>query len=161
MGLLQPDAGHRDRPGKALRRTGEAIRGPVVTVHDLSHARAALAAAEAAGAPVTLLSPAGAAAYWGPLYFQAMIRLAAEAHPAAVFDAILDCGDRPGDVLAALRQGLDDLVFHGEGPVRDRLAAIAGAAQARLSDRPSENLDCARAADPVLACRGLFSRRPC
>jgi len=165
MGLLQPHARHSDGAGKALRRhppiDAERSRAPVVIVHDLRHAQAALAASEAASAAVTLLSPAGASAYWGPLFFQAMIRLAAEAHPGAVFEAILDCGDRPGDVLAALRQGVKTLAFHGEGPVRDRLAAIAAATQGRVSDRPSADLDCAQAADPVQACGALLSLRPC
>jgi hypothetical protein len=120
-----------------------------------------LAAAEAAGAAVTLLSPPGAAAYLGPLYFQAMIRLAAESHPRTRFRAILDCGDRPGDVLAALRQDLSDLAFHGEGPVRDRLGAIAEAKGARLVRRPQADFDCAETPEPAAACAGLFSPRPC
>jgi len=78
-----------------------------------------------------------------------------------MFRAILDCGDRPGDVLAALRQGLSDLAFHGDGPVRDRLAAIAGAKGARLLRRPREDLDCARTPDPATACKGLIFPRPC
>ena len=130
---------------------------PVVIVHDLAQSRAALAAAEAAGAEITLLSPPGAAAFWGPLYFQSLMRLAAEAHPAARFTAVLDCADRPGDVLASLRQGLADLVFHGRGDVRDKLAAIAEARGARLLMPLAADLDLSTERDPAAACRRLLS----
>jgi hypothetical protein len=155
MGLLEPHARHGGGDGPALGR--EAVRAPVVIVHDLSQARAALAAAEAAGRPVTLLSPPGAAAYWGALYFQSLIQLAAEAHPAASFRAVLDCGERPGDVLAALRQGLTDLAFHGTGDVRDKLAAIAEARGARLHEPLSADLDLGHVRDPLAACREVLA----
>ena len=116
-----------------------------------------LAAAAAAGTSVTILSPPGAASYWGPLYFQSLVRLAAEAEPRARFTAVLDCADRPGDVLAALRQGIADLAFHGVGEVRAKLAAIAAAKDARLIDRPDADLDLANAIDHEAACRRLFS----
>jgi fructose/tagatose bisphosphate aldolase len=153
MGLLEPHARHGGGDGAAV--------APVVVVHDLSHARAALAAAAAAGAPVTLLSPAGAAAYWGALYFHALIRLAAEAHPAVAFTAVLDCGERPGDVLAALRQGIADVVFHGDGEVREKLAAIAAARGARLHAPMPADLDLGRARDPEAACRQAFAAGLC
>lgn len=110
-----------------------------------------------ADAAVTLLSPPGAAAFWGPLYFQSLMRQAAEAHPRARFTAVLDCADRPGDVLASLRQGLADLVFHGSGEVRAKLAAIAEAKGARLLTPLAAGLDLAMERDPDTACRRLFS----
>ena len=85
------------------------------------------------------------------------MRLAAEAEPAAHFTAVLDCADRPGDVLAALRQGLVDLVFHGAGEVRAKLKAIAEAKGARLLDPLAVDLDLADVADPAAACRRLLS----
>lgn len=87
------------------------------------------------------------------------MRLASEAHPGARFTAVLDCADRPGDVLASLRQGLADLVFHGSGEVRDKLAAIAEAKGARLRIRLAADLDLAAERDPEAACRRLFSLR--
>ncbi|MBM3548751.1 MAG: hypothetical protein FJX54_17550 [Alphaproteobacteria bacterium] len=108
---------------------------------------------------MTLLSPSGAAAYWGALYFQSLMRLAGEAEPEARFTAILDCADRPGDVLAAFRQGIKHVVFHGTGEVRDKLAAIAEAQGARLLARVPADLDLARMRDPVAACRDLFAVR--
>lgn len=72
--------------------------------------------------------------------------------------AILDCADRPGDVLAALRQGLTDLAFHGTGEIRTKLLAIAEAKGARLTGRPDADLDLATADDPASACRRFFSQ---
>ena len=103
------------------------------------------------------MSPPGAAAYWGPLYFQSLIRLASETHPGARFTAVLDCADRPGDVLASLRQGLADLVFHAAGEVRAKLAAIAEAKGARLLAPLTADLDLAAERDPETACRRLLS----
>lgn len=105
------------------------------------------------------MSPPGAAAYWGPLYFQSLVRLAAEAEPGAGFTAILDCADRPGDVLAALRQGLTDLVFHGSGEVRDKLAAIAVAKGARLLPPTDVDIDLGSVRDPVASCREMFAAK--
>ena len=105
------------------------------------------------------MSPPGAAAYWGALYFQSLMRLAAEAVPDARFTALLDCGDRPGDVLAALRQGIAGVVFHGSGEVRDKLAAIASARGARLLAPVAAELDLGAASDPVAACRDLFAAK--
>ncbi len=85
------------------------------------------------------------------------MRLASEAHPGARFAAVLDCADRPGDVLASLRQGLADLVFHGSGEVRGKLAAIAEAKGARLRVPLAADLDLAAERDPEAACRRLFS----
>jgi hypothetical protein len=102
------------------------------------------------------LSPPGASAYWGPLYFQSLMRLAGEAEPRATFTGILDCADRPGDVLAALRQGIADLVFHGSGEIRDQLVAIADARGARLLSPIQADLDLDQVRDPAVACRDLF-----
>lgn len=103
------------------------------------------------------MSPPGAAAFWGPLYFQNLMRLASEAEPGARFVAVLDCADRPGDVLAALRQGLTDLVFHGSGEVREKLAAIAGAQAARILPPTAADIDLGAVRDPVASCRELFA----
>ncbi len=115
--------------------------------------------AAAAGRDIVLLSPPGAAAYWGPLYFQSLVRLASEAEPRARFTAILDCADRPGDVLAALRQGLTDLAFHGSGEVREKLVAIAESRGARLLPPAVVDIDLGEVRDPVASCREIFAAR--
>lgn len=89
------------------------------------------------------------------------MRLASEAVPGALFIAILDCADRPGDVMAALRQGLTDLVFHGTGEVRARLEAIAEAKSAHLYAPMTADLDLGRMRDPGEACRAIFAAKLC
>ncbi len=70
---------------------------------------------------------------------------------------MLDCADRPGDVLASLRQGLAALVFHAAGEVQAKLAAIAEAKGARLLAPLTADLDLAAERDPEAACRRLLS----
>lgn len=81
-------------------------KGPVFVVHDLAQAVAALQAASEAGRAVVLRSPAEGAGSLGPLYFREMIETARQSVPGARFRAELDCGAKPGLVLAALRTGL-------------------------------------------------------
>ena len=78
---------------------GESRAARAIIVHDLGHARAALAAAAECGRPVTLLSAAGAAGYAGAAWFLRVVALAAAENPDAQWDAVLDCADRPGHVL--------------------------------------------------------------
>ncbi len=84
---------------------------------------AVLAVAARQGRAVRVLSPPGAAAAWGAGVFAAMTASAARAVPAADATFILDCGDRPGYALAAIRAGIRHL----------RVSATA-VAQARLED---------------------------
>jgi hypothetical protein len=114
-----------------------------------------------AAAEVVLLSPPGASAYWGALYFQSLMRLAAEGEPGVRFTAVLDCADRPGDVLAAFRQGIADVAFHGAGEVREKLAAIAEARNAHLHPPVVADLDLGTVPDPLASCRQVFQARLC
>src|SRR5262250_1346021 len=97
------------------------ITDPVIVVHSLGHAVAALKAAAAAGRRVTLASAPGAGGYagagWfrghsiasgaggyaGAGWFRGLVEAAREAVPEAPFSCLLDCGDEAGAVLAALR----------------------------------------------------------
>ena len=99
--------------------------GLAVIIHSLDHALAALVAAERVGRAITLLSPSGAAGSMGPLLFMSIVAQARTRHPAVPVDAVLDCGDRAGDALAALRQGVPAIRFTGRADVADKLAAIA------------------------------------
>ncbi|HXT78271.1 MAG TPA: hypothetical protein VN702_01800 [Acetobacteraceae bacterium] len=94
---------------------------PAVIVHGLADARAALAA----GAPVALLSPPGAALYAGCLWWRELVARAAGAFPAADHTDILDCADGSGEAMAALRIGLCRLVLWPSAPGWDAVAAIA------------------------------------
>jgi len=71
---------------------------------------------------------------------------------------VLDCGDAPGMVLAALRQGLKRVRFDGTDAVAERLAEIAaqcGAAIERTAPAPA--LDLLGRDDPEATCRAFLA----
>lgn len=127
-----------------------------VIIHDLGHARAALAAAAGAGVAVELWSAPGAAAYAGAGWFAAVVRLARQEHPDADVQAVLDCGDRADLAQAALRQGLRGICFRGSKPAGGRLADIAARQDAILHRRRPSALDLLYVEEPFDACRKWF-----
>jgi len=133
---------------------------PCITVHSLDHARAALRAAERADVRVTLLSAPGAAAYVGPGWFGQVLEQLSAAERAALAQAYLDCGPRPGDVLAAYRAGVPGVIFTGRSDVADKLRALAEAHGAAFrNDRP-EALDLLDVRDPERAVAAYLSGSP-
>ena len=124
-----------------------------VVVHGLDHARAAAAAAAALGLPLRIVSATGAAVYAGPAWFAEVVAAARRAHPQAEIEAVLDCGDSPGAVLAALRRGAETLRFSGP------LAALAEASGARLEWRAAPALDLDGAPDTEAAVAARLSGR--
>jgi hypothetical protein len=117
---------------------------PIIIVHSLAHAVAALNAAAEAGRPIILASAPYAGIYDGPGWFRELVGAAREAVPAARFSAILDCGDDAGSAMAAVRAGIDAIVFAGRADVAARLGDIAAQAGARLlTARPVAALDLA------------------
>jgi hypothetical protein len=129
------------------------MRGRAVVIHELAHARTALAAAAALGAPVELWSAPGAAAYAGAGWFDAVLRAAGNRVPAAVFIGVLDCDDRADLVQAALRHGLTHVYFRGANAVAARLADIARRSGATLYRKRPRALDLCDHADAEAACR--------
>ena len=120
--------------------------GPAIVIHSLAHATAALTAAAKAGRPVVLLSAAGAGIYAGAGWFAALVTAAREAVPAAQSTALLDCGDDAGAAMAAIRIGVEGIIFTGRAEVARRLADIAKEAGVRLeTTRPEPALDFAEA----------------
>lgn len=124
-----------------------------IIVHGLADAQVALRAAAETGVPVTLLSAPGAAGYGGAAWFDAVQSLAAEAVPQAIAVAVLDCGDAPGLVMGALRQGLKAIRFTGPAPVAAKLAELAAAHGATLITDRVPALDLRDTRDPLAACR--------
>jgi hypothetical protein len=135
------------------------MAGFAVIIHNQAQAEAALAAAEALGVPIRLDSPPGAAATLGPLVFLAMIEAAAKRHPGASFEAVFDCADRPGQVLAAWRAGLRRVRYRGSPASRRKLLAIAESLGTTLLTGRSDALDLANQTDPERALREGLSRR--
>jgi delta 1-pyrroline-5-carboxylate dehydrogenase len=116
--------------------------GAVIVVHSLAHAVAALTAAHRAGRPVALASALDAGEYAGPGWFAAMIADARAGVPEAQSLAFLDCGDNVGAALAAIRAGVEGVVFTGRVDVACRLADIARQHGVRLDrKRPAAALD--------------------
>ncbi len=115
---------------------------PVIVVHSLAQAIAALRAAARAGRPVVLASAPGAGSYVGPGWFRELVAAAREAVPEASFSALLDCGDDVGAALAAIRSEIESVVFTGRTDVARRLADIASQHDVRLvTERPVPTLD--------------------
>jgi hypothetical protein len=154
MGLLQPHG----RSRRLLRRNeltatstgtagvppacGRDARGPHIVVHALAHAVAALSAGAEAGRAVTLLSAPDAGNYAGPGWWREVVAAARAAVPEAKCTAILDCGDDPGAAQAAIRAGVEAILFTGRSDVAERLADIARQGGARLlTRRPAPALD--------------------
>ena len=128
-------------------------RAVCFTVHGLPHLRAALKAGTEAGRPVIALSAEAAGAYAGALWFAEMIQAAHEEFPNAELTAILDCGDRAGDVLVALQAGIARVIFTGHPEAACRLTAIAAETGATiLAERPP-SFDLLNLRDPDFAAR--------
>ncbi len=136
------------------------MHGKAVIVHSLEHARAALAAAAGLGVPVTLASAPGAAATAGPGWFQEVVAQAGADFPQVAISAVLDCADRPGHVLAALRLGLARVRFTGEPALAAKLSAIAEQHGAELVTGDLPALDLRGRPRPEQACRDWLGTSP-
>jgi hypothetical protein len=114
------------RQGAAGGRGAEEALSPVeIAVHDLEQARAALVAAAELRAAIQLRSVPDAAAYAGVGYLHALG--AAVGH-----ELLIDCGDDPGLVMAALRTGCRKLAFSGSAALAAKLADLAAGHGASL-----------------------------
>jgi hypothetical protein len=119
---------------------------PAIVVHSLGHAVAALQAAAEAGAPVLLLSAVDAGLSAGAGWWREVVAAARDSvrssPSGARVGALLDCGDDAGAAQAALRQGIEAIVFSGPDEVRERLADIARQRGGRVHRaRPPAALD--------------------
>jgi hypothetical protein len=130
----------------------------VVIIHSLEQAVTALKAARELGCPVTLASPPGAAAYTGALWFREVVQQAEREVPDAEASSILDCGDKPGLVMAAFRQGVLRVRFTGGEEAAEKLQAMADAESLHLLTGPMEALDLLDIKDRAQACRDWLSK---
>jgi hypothetical protein len=115
---------------------------PVIIIHSLPQAIAALKAAASARRSIVLASAPDAGGYVGPGWFGALVLTARQVAPEARFSALLDCGDNVGAALAAIRADVEGIVFTGRGDVVRRLADIARQHGIRFeTSRPAGALD--------------------
>ena len=134
------------------------MKGRPIIVHSLKEARAAVAVAAELGVPVTLASAPEAAGYLGALWFCELVAMARAERPEAEVDAVLDCGDQPGHVMAALRQGLKRLRFTGPKSTATTLRALAGRYDAEIVTGALRAHDLMDQAEPEAACRRWLAR---
>jgi len=87
-----------------------------------------------------------------------MIEQAHKDHPEAHMSVVLDCGDRAGDALAALREGIEAVRYSGRRDVAAKIAAIARRSGGRLYEERAPALDLLDEADPAAACREWLGR---
>lgn len=115
------------------------MQHPAVTIHGLEDGRRALAA----GLPVLLLSPEGAGAWAGALWWQALIDRLRVEFPGISFTDRLDCAASPGAAMAALRVGCRALVLRREVPAWPAVAAATASLGGELFASRPESLDLA------------------
>lgn len=130
-----------------------------VIVHDIGHVRAALTAAQEAGAAAELWSPPFGGQTHGGAYWAALEALARESFEGVDFSLVVDCGDRAGDAMAALDAGCQRLRFQGHATARQRLAEMAGRVGAILVDGPPPERDLWQPSgvdDALARCRALL-----
>ncbi|WP_119168606.1 hypothetical protein [Algihabitans albus] len=121
---------------------------PAFVVHNLRQALAAAAAAKAADRPLALITPDDGLAAQGPLFWaEVQSRVAATVPPGRVV-LLVDAAAAPGLALAALRCGLQRLIFRGAAPVAAKLDAIVTAAGGSLRRVRPEAIDLLDEPDP-------------
>jgi hypothetical protein len=106
----------------------------VITVHDWRSTEAALLAARAAGTSPVLMTPEGAASFYGAGYLAALQERAQREFSDVAFELIVDCGDAPGHALACLRSGVKRISM---SEPNDKIADIARQMGAQLVRRPT------------------------
>ena len=129
--LPQPLPLARERSAAVL---GHSMSRPVILVHDWRTTEAALQAARADGTSPILITPEGAASFYGAGYLGALQERAETEFPDVAFELIVDCGDAPGHALACLRAGVKRISM---SEPNDKIADIARQMGARLVRRPT------------------------
>ena len=128
-----------------------------IIIHNLEHAEAALAAAESLNIQITVISSPGAAATLGATVFRDIIAEAAQSHPGARFQAVLDCGDEPGLALGALRHGIKAVRISNGPELSEKLADIAEQRGASVYTESGDELDLYGMINPAAACRAWLT----
>jgi hypothetical protein len=107
---------------------------PVIPVRDWRTTEAALQAARADRTSPVLVTPQGAASFYGAGYLGALQERAETEFPDVAFELIVDCGDAPGHALACLRSGVKRISMNEHN---EKIADIARQMGAELVRRPT------------------------
>lgn len=105
-----------------------------VLVYDWRSTEAALLEARASGISPILVTPVGAASFYGAGYLGALQARAEKEFPDVAFELIVDCGDAPGHALACLRSGVKRISMSEHN---EKIADIARQMGAQLVRRPT------------------------
>ncbi|EWY41230.1 hypothetical protein N825_30835 [Skermanella stibiiresistens SB22] len=133
---------------------------PAIVIHGVDQLRAALTAAADLHRPLTVVSFPGAAGSAGASWFRAMAAIAAAEFPQVPVTMVLDCGDRPGHALAAIRAGVRHILLAGNVPAWPRVQAIAEASGVTLRGSLGPVFEPRFFRDPIRACRDWLTATP-
>ncbi len=130
-------------------------------IHGIDQARAVCQAARASKDPtpfsLELWSARGAAASLGPAWFGNLIEIVQNEFPDLAIVGILDCGDAPGNALAALRHGIACIYISAPPPVADKIRAIGLQTRAEVRTRRPSMPDLMDYSDPSDFLQAHFS----
>jgi hypothetical protein len=139
-------------PGVKVRR---------IVIHSIAHARAVCLATIATDSktPVSLelWSARHAAASLGPAWFGNIGTIISKEFPDLAIVCVLDCGDAPGNALAALRHGITCIYISAPSAVADKIRAIALHTNADVRTRRPSMPDLMDYSDPSDILQAHFS----
>ena len=132
--MTPPSPYDGDTSPRFARGGGDLMTKPAILVRDWRSTEAVLQAARADGTSPVLVTPEGAASFYGAGYLGALQERAEKEFPDVAFELIVDCGDAPGHALACLRSGVKRISMceHNE-----KIADIARQMGAELVRRPT------------------------
>jgi hypothetical protein len=132
-----------------------------IVIHGIDHARAACQSAMAlestAAISLELWSARSAAGSLGPAWFGNITNIVQKEFPDLAIIGVLDCGDAPGNALAALRHGIACIYISAPSAVADKIRAIALHTKADVRTRRPSMPDLMDYSDPSDILQAHFS----
>ena len=108
---------------------------PMIIVHDLAQAKAALAAAGKCSRSVVLRSSETTSGASGPGLFVEIAAMAREYHPQNFAGALFDCGTEAGLAMAAIRRGDCHIIIDLAPKTAAKIMELAQACGTQAFDR--------------------------
>ena len=132
--MTPPSPYDGDTSPRCAQGGGAPMSRPVILVRDWRSTEEALQKARADGTSPILVTPEGAASFYGAGYLGALQARAEKEFPDVAFELIVDCGDAPGHALACLRAGVKRISM---SEPNDKIADITRQMGAQLVRRPT------------------------